>query len=265
MNKFKAIFIDSFWEIRAGKMLYIYAVVALLTAFVMALIPSIEIGGQSILNGEMIGESVIGGMSGMFFEQFIGFMIFLIYLGTAWLIPAFLKKGRIELSLSKPISRLSLLTQKYLSLYLVSILILTIVSIIVWVVLSFRLDNFDTGIFVSLTAGYIEFFVIFSIIFAFGVITRSGAFALMAYFLVKIVSGLLASREMAYNFVEEGTLTYFLDTLYHILPKFKDMNKSLMAFIADDPFIDYYPIWSTLLFAILLYSITAWVFQKRDY
>lgn len=265
MNKFKAILIDSFWEIRAGKMLYIYAAVALFTAFIMVLIPSIEINGQSILNGEVISEGIIGGMSGMFFDQFIGFMIFLIYLGTAWLIPAFLKKGRVELSLSKPISRLNLLTQKYLSLYLISILILTIVSVFIWVALSFRLDNFDTGIFVSLTAGYIEFLVIFSIIFAFGVITRSGAFALMSYFLIKIVSGLLASREIVYGFVEEGALTYFLDTLYHTLPKFQDMNKSLMAYIADDPRIDFYPVWSTLLFALFLYGITAWVFQKRDY
>jgi len=251
MNKFKAILIDSFWEIRAGKMLYIYAVVALFTAFVMAIVPSIKIGGEDILSSDMIGEGVIGGISGMFFEQFIGFMIFLIY--------------RIELSLSKPISRLNLLTNKYLSLYLISIIILTVVSITIWLVLSFRIDNFDTGIFSSLLAGYIEYFVIFSIIFAFGVITRSGAFALMAYFLVKIVSGLLASREMVYSFVEEGTLTYFLDTLYHILPKFQDMNKSLMAYIADDPNIAYYPIWSTLLFAIVLYGLTAWVFQKRDY
>lgn len=265
MNKFKAIFIDSFWEICAGKMLYIYSAVALFMAFIMILFPSIKIDGQSILNGEVIGEGIIGGMSGMFFDQFIGFMIFLIYLGTAWLIPAFLKKGRIELSLSKPISRINLLTQKYISLYSLSMLILTITSITLWVVLSFRLDNFDTGIFASLTAGYIEYFVIFSIIFAFGVITRSGAFALMSYFLIKIVSGLLASREMVYGFVEEGTLTYFLDTLYYILPKFQDMNKSLMAFIADDPGIDYSPILSTLLFALVLYGLTAWVFQKRDY
>ncbi|MCP4703688.1 MAG: hypothetical protein GY865_03680 [candidate division Zixibacteria bacterium] len=265
MNKFKAIFIDSFWEIRAGKMLYIYSAVALFTAFLAAIIPSIEIGGQDILNSEMIGKGVIGGMSGMFFEQLIGFMIFLIYLGTAWLIPAFLKKGRIELSLSKPISRVNFLTMKFTALYLISILILTAVSVTIWLVLSFRLDNFDNGIFSSLLAGYVEFFIIFSIIFAFGVIIRSGAFALMSYFLIKIVSGLLASREMVYNFVEEGILTYILDTLYHILPKFQDMSESLMMFIANDHQINYYPIWSTLLFAIFLIGITSLVFQKRDY
>lgn len=265
MNKFRAIFIDTFWEIRSGKMLYIYGAVALFTAFMLAIIPEIKIGGEDIFGSEMIGEGIIGGISGMFFEQFIGFMIFLIYLGTAWLIPAFLKKGRVELALSKPIDRKSMLTQKYISLYFISILIMTVVSIIIWLVLSIRIDNFDTGIFSSLSAGYVEFFVIFSIIFAFGVITRSGAFALMSYFLVKIVSGLLASREIVYNFVNEGPLTYLLDTLYYILPKFKDMNESLKNFIADNPNIDYFPIWSTLLFALVLYAVTAWVFQKRDY
>jgi len=265
VNKFKALFVDSFWEIRAGKMLYIYGAVTLFTAFLMAIIPEIKIGGEDIFNSDMVGEGVIGGISGMFFEQFIGFMIFLIYLGTAWLIPAFMKKGRIELSLSKPLSRINLLSMKYISLYLISIIILTLVSITVWIVLSLRIDNFDGGIFTSLIAGYVEFFVIFSIIFAFGVITRSGSFALMSYFLMKIVSGLLASREVVYSFVEEGPVTYMLETLYHIFPKFKDMNTSLMAYIGNEPNIDYYPIWSTLLFAVVLYAITSWVFQKRDY
>ena len=68
----------------------------------------------------------------------------------------------------------------------------------------------------------------------------------MSYFLMKIVSGLLASREVVYGFVEEGPVTYLLDTLYHIFPKFQDMNRSLMAYIGNEPNIDYYPIWSTL-------------------
>ncbi|MFH2036743.1 MAG: hypothetical protein ABIJ45_10100 [Candidatus Zixiibacteriota bacterium] len=265
MNKFKAILIDSFWEIRAGKMLYIYAAVTLFTALIMAIIPEIQVGGEDILNSGIIGDSLIGGVAGMFYDKFIGFMIFLIYLGTTWLIPSFLKKGRVELALSKPIGRINLLSMKFFSLYLLSILILTLVSLVVWAVLSMRLDSFTAGIFPSLLAAYAEFFVIFAIIFAFGVITRSGAFALMSYFILKIVTGLLAAREIAFEAIGKSVLTTILDTLYHILPKFIDMNESLMLYIAGDPNVDYYPIWSTILFAVLIYAITVWVFQKRDY
>jgi ABC-type transport system involved in multi-copper enzyme maturation permease subunit len=265
MNKFTAILYDTLLEIRSGKMLYIYGVVTFFMVVIIALVPSIQIGGEQIFESGMFADSLISGASSIFFDKFLGFIVFLMYLGTAWLIPSFLKKGRIELTLSKPISRFSLLSMKFIAVYLIMITLLAIIALIIWLMLSIRLESFSVNLFAGLISAFTEYLVIFTIIFALGVITRSGAFSLMGYFVLKIVAGLLVSREIAYNFIGDSVWKTIIDTLYHILPKFSEMSDSFTALVEGTARVDYYPIYSTLAFTAALYLITLLVFQKRDY
>jgi ABC-type transport system involved in multi-copper enzyme maturation permease subunit len=264
MNKFKAIFLDSLLEIKSSKMLYLYGIITLFMSLIILIIPNIDIDGQGIFGGEELVDSMASGAAAMFFSGFLGFMVFLIYLGSAWLMPSFLRKGRIELALSKPIGRINLLSMKFISVYLIKTGILTIVALIIWLVLALRLELPHGSMMAGLIAAWIDFLVIYGIIFSLGVLTRSGAFALMGYFILKVVAGLLASRDVVSTFFEDSLITTIIDGLYHILPKFGEMSESLNDLVSGDP-VEYYPIISTIGFTIVLYLITLLVFKKRDY
>lgn len=265
MPKFSAILYDSFIEIKSGKMLYIFGAVAFLVMLIILVIPSISIQSDDFDGGSAFADNLIGGAAGIFFDKFLGFMVFLMYLGTAWLIPSFLKRGRIELLLSKPISRMKLLSYKFISVYLIMAAILFITAVILWIALSLRLASIPAGLPAVLLSAFTEYLVIFAIIFALGIFTRSGAFALMGYFILKIVSGLLVSREIVYGFFDNTVIRTILDILYHILPKFSEMTENLEGLVTGDSYISIYPIISTLGFGLILFIITLLVFQKRDY
>jgi len=171
MNKFKAVFLDSLLEIRSRKIIYIYGIVTVFLVLVFALIPSFQIQGENLFEGDIISDSLMGRILSHFFDGFIGFAIFLMVFGSAFLVPSYLGKGRIELTLSKPISRWNLLTMKFISIYLIHIVILLLMTFLLWLTISIRLSSFDWLILLGTLFSFVHFLFIYSFVFAVGVPT----------------------------------------------------------------------------------------------
>jgi len=265
MNKFLAILYDSLLEIKSGKILYLYGIVVVFLIVLFALLPNVNFMGTDILDDDFLTPDMVAKGLGYFFDGYWGFVIFLMVFGTAWLMPSYLSKGRIELALSKPIDRLSLLSMKFVSVYLIKLAILTVMSVLVWLVISLKVGMFVWTFFYGLFFSYVIFLCIFAIVFFFGVLSRSGALSVMGYFVISFSAGMLSGREMVYGFLGDSVWKTVLDVLYTILPKFSEMDANYVALMTGEGLINGYAIWTTLAFAVVIYLVTLLVFNRRDY
>ncbi|UCD17067.1 MAG: hypothetical protein JSV44_11535 [Candidatus Zixiibacteriota bacterium] len=265
MNKFRAILYDSFLEIKSGKMLYLYGAVMLIMVLIFILVPSIKINGENLFESGILSPGMITRGMAHFFSGFWGFALFLMVFGSAWLLPAYLGKGRIELTLSKPISRMKLLSMKFATVFLVKISILALMSIIIWLAIALRLGAFSMQFFFGLFFSFLVFANIYALVFFIGVLSRSGALAVMGYFVIKFSTDLLAGRELVYGFLGDSSWKTVLDTAYQILPKIGEMDDNYISLISGDGFTNTYAIWTTLAFSAIIFLLTLLIFHRRDY
>lgn len=265
MHKFNAIFLDSLLEIKSRKIIYIYAAITLFMVLLFGLMPSIQIQGQNLFESGDESNVLLDNMLAHFFDGFIGFVIFLMVFGSAFLIPSYLGKGRVELMFSKPIGRWKLLTLKFVSIYLINIIILVLMVLLIWLTVSLRVGNISWGILFGSMFAFVHFLFILIFVFSIGALTRSGAIAIMAYFIIRFASGLLEGREAVYNFLGETVWTKILDWMYYIFPKFGEVGANYVSLMNGDGFINFFSIYTTLIFCAVIYGATLYLISRRDY
>lgn len=265
MHSFAAILRDTFLEIRDRKVFYVYWALAALMVLVTLVIPDFKINGNELLKGnaippEMISEGMARYISGLF-----GFFVFLLVFGSAGLVPAFLQKGRIELSLSKPISRYRLVLMKFAAIYVLMAVILAGTVTLIWLASSFRLGQFEATYIWGLVIYLVQFLFIYSLVFCLGIVSNSGAAAIMGYFIVRIGTDLLAGRKAIYPLIGDSIWRKILDGLYHILPKYGEIADNSVPLMGGKEMISSYPIYSTFGISIVVILIALLVFNRRDY
>lgn len=265
MAKFSAILLDSYLEIKARKFFWVYWAVTVVMILVFAFIPNMEINGQNLLEGGELSKEMVSQAIAFFFNGFFGFMIFLMVFGSAGLIPAFSSKGRIELSLSKPIGRFKLMLMKFFSVYLIMSLIFVIACTLIYIVMSIQAGIYTRYFFYGLGLELIRFLIVYAILFFLGAAFKSTAASIMGYFTIWFVTGLLSGREVVYQLLTSKIWKTILDTAYHILPKFDGIALNLMSVLRGQGIEDYYPIWSSLLFGIVALLLGLLIFNRRDY
>ncbi len=264
MRKFAAVLYDSMLEIIHRKMLYLYGAVTVLITLIFILVPSVSIDGHSVIDNNPTAQSFVSTLIAQLFSKYMGFAMFLMVFGAAGLLPSYLNKGRVELNLSKPISRIKLLLMKFCSVYLIMIAVMVLMCLPLWLVLSFRLDGPIWTFFPGLLVGCIEFLVIYSIVFILGLVSSSTAVAIIGYFALSIATGLLAKREFAYGFLGKAWQVAF-DTIYHILPKMDQIADNTTSLILNEGLTNFYAVWSSVLFAAVMILLAVFIFLKKDY
>jgi ABC-type transport system involved in multi-copper enzyme maturation permease subunit len=200
-----------------------------------------------------------------FFDGFFGFLIFLMVFGSAGLVPSYLRKGRVELNLSKPVGRPLLISLRFVSVYLVMTVILIVVATLVWLTIGMRSGFFMWRYFYGLGLAAFQFLIIYAIVFFLGIMTHSAAAGIMGYFMLRIAAGLLAGRAVIYPLLGDSIWKTILDSLYHVLPKIGETSANFLSLLGGQGLGDLYPLWSSLLFALALFVLALWIFQRRDY
>jgi len=251
--------------VRDRKIFYLYWLVTLITLLVFALSPNLKVNGTDLFGSVATSPEMIANIQSMFFDQFFGFMLFLMVFGSAGLLPSFLGKGRIELSLSKPVDRYRLLSMKFLAVFLIMCGILIVSTTIIWGVMSFRIGVVSGYFFYGLLFACLEFLAIYAIVFFFGALAQSTVVAIMGYFIVRVGADLLANREVVYQFLGDSVWKTILDTAYHVLPKIGEMSDNFGSIMQGHGLVKTYPIYSTLGISLVIFLIGLLFFRYRDY
>jgi ABC-type transport system involved in multi-copper enzyme maturation permease subunit len=270
MNATLALIRDTFREAFARRIFWgFFGCCTALLLFLMFLSRlEVNVGGSA--------TSVFGGASPDQVASVLGtqsiIAMLLYYAGTALavfasagLVSAMFEPGRIELLLSKPLSRTHLLLGRYLGNVLVvaaNILYLVFGS---WLILGLKSGVWSPGFLLSSFFTILNFGVLLTVIVLVGVLWDSSAVAIMVTFALMIVTPIVAQVSTMEGLISSESSRAVLRGLYYTLPKTSDLSVMIRHMILHQPLESWMPVWSTALFGAAVLGLGLWRFNRRTF
>jgi ABC-type transport system involved in multi-copper enzyme maturation permease subunit len=210
---------------------------------------------------EKLVRGVYGGIAAYLYVWGMVIAVF----ASAGLIPSVLEPGRIELLLSKPISRTHILLGRYAGNVLVISCNVTYLVLGVWLIFGFKTGIWDSRFLISIATTIFIFAVLLTVVVLVGVVFESAALATMVAVALMIMSAILAQTSTMLKLLSSEWSRDVWRTLYYTFPKVYDMGRMTLDAISDRAFIGYMPIWSSALFGAVMLGAALVIFSRRDF
>ncbi len=184
---------------------------------------------------------------------------------SAGLVAAVFEPGRIELLLSKPVSRTHLLLGRYAGNVLVvaaNIIYLVAGS---WIIFGVKTSVWGAGFLVSSLCTIFIFSVLLAVLVLVGVLWDSSAVAIMVTFAIMIITPILAQKATIERLLSSEWSRNVVRVLYYVLPKTSDVSVIIRHLILNQPVESWMPVWSTALFGAVVLGLGLWRFQRRSF
>jgi ABC-type transport system involved in multi-copper enzyme maturation permease subunit len=182
-------------------------------------------------------------------------------------IPSMVEKGNIDVLLSKPISRIKIILGKFAGG--VALIFISLVYLLgfVWIILSSKSGFWHFPFLSSILWLTLSFAVIYSLIILIGLLTNSTILSiLIGMLLTFILSPVLFAREqIIFPLTDSSVVKFIFNFLYYILPKPSDLNSISSAIITGEPVASWQPVITSVLFMLVMLSLSILYFRKKDY
>jgi ABC-type transport system involved in multi-copper enzyme maturation permease subunit len=184
---------------------------------------------------------------------------------SAGLISAVFEPGRIELLLSKPVSRTHLLLGRYvgnLAVVAANIVYLVLGS---WVIFGVKTGVWGIGFVFSSLFTIFVFAVLLALIALVGVLWESAAVAIMVTFAIMIITPIVAQKNTIERLLSSEWSRDVVRVLYYALPKTSDISVIVRDLIRNQPVQSWMPVWSTAIFGVVVLAAALWRFDRRSF
>lgn len=209
---------------------------------------------------------------------------------TAFFIPNMIRKGSVDLLISKPIGRSELLVYKYVGGLTFIFLVSAVTVGGVWIALGLRSGIWDPAFLVVIPTLTFTFAILYAVSTLAAVVTRSPIVAILlsvgfAVFLylvgqVKTVFDAFKASDQMRKELPDWSFT-LVDTLNNVLPRYKDLDKLTTKLLSAGTLtgaelrertldVLEYPSWAgtfgvSLAFIAVMLLLSCWRFSRRDY
>jgi ABC-2 type transport system permease protein len=191
--------------------------------------------------------------------------MFLAVFASAGLIPSVLEPGRIELLLSKPLSRTHILLGRFAGNVLVITSNVAFLVLGVWTILGVKTGIWSPAFLLSIASTVFIFAVLLSVVVLIGVLFESAALSTMVSVALMIISPILAQTSMMMRLLSSEWSRNVWRTLYYALPKVYDVGRMTLNAIQSRTFDGYMPIWTSALFGVVVLAAAIAIFARRDF
>ncbi len=263
------LFKDTLAELFDKKTVYLFFVITFLSILMTLFSGSFEMTINGVDQGLGIDELGIDVDTPLLkgIASLMSLLTFLAVMLSAGIIPNMFIKGRADYFLAKPLSRSSLLLKKFLSVWVVYGLLITLCGFSCYLVGALVHSVFNNLIFLLIGAVFVKLFIWLSISFFVGIFTGKTVSTIMFLFLTWMIqSGLsmLYSTQMVAGFGYEA-FGKFLDYCYYLLPKMSEMSTLVdkVAFLSGS--FNSYILYSTVGFAFAMLYFTLALFKRKNY
>jgi ABC-type transport system involved in multi-copper enzyme maturation permease subunit len=184
---------------------------------------------------------------------------------SAGLTPSVLEPGRIELLVSKPLSRWHILLGRYVGNLLVVLCNTVYLVIGVWLILGWKTGIWSPAFLLAIPTTTFIFAVLLAVVVLVGVLFDSTALSIMVTIGLLIISLILAAKDTMMKLLSSEWSRRLWLALYYILPKVYDLGRITLNAIMDHTFSGWMPIWSSALFAAVMLASALYVFSRRSF
>lgn len=193
------------------------------------------------------------------------FGMFLAVFASAGLIPSVLEPGRIELLLSKPLSRSHILLGRYAGNVLVVSCNVAYLVLGVWLIFGAKTGIWSSRFLIAIATTIFVFAVLLTVVVLIGVLFESAALATMITVGLMIVSPILAQTSTMMKLLSSEWSRQIWRTLYYTFPKIYDMGAFTQNVIRNSPAEWIMPVATSAVFAVVVLGAALVVFARRDF
>jgi ABC-type transport system involved in multi-copper enzyme maturation permease subunit len=184
---------------------------------------------------------------------------------SAGLVAAVFEPGRIELLLSKPVSRTHLLLGRYVGNVLVVAANVVYLVAGSWMIFGLKTGVWGYGFPLSSLCTIFTFSVLLAVIVLIGVLWDSSAIAIMVTFAIMIITPILQQRRTIERLLSSEWSRDVLHFFYYVLPKTSEISQIIWKINLRQPIDSWMPVWSTAIFGIVVLAAGLWRFQRRTF
>lgn len=227
---------------------------------------AVKFFGQEVTGGQGVELSavvdvVLGAVSVFLFTAGLVFSVF----ASAGLIPVVFEPGRIELLLSKPLSRTELLLGRFVGTLLVIACNLLYLVFGVWAILGLKTGIWKSGFLVSSMLAIYAFGVLLTVVLLVAVLSESAVLATMVTYFVMLLSVIFSRHEQIAPYFNSQWPRDLLEFLYYVFPKLYGMgNMARLAFLGRD-MESWMPAATSGVFAAVMLAASLWICRGKDY
>lgn len=184
---------------------------------------------------------------------------------SAGLISAVFEPGRIELLLSKPVTRYHILLGRYAGNVLVVACNLFYLIFAIWIIFGVKTDVWHAGfLFAGLSALFV-FSVLLTVSLLVGVLWESAAVSIIATFGVMVISLIVAAKSTWERLLSSEWSRDVVRGLYYALPRIYDIGHINNDLIKSQPVTDWAAVWTTGAFGVVMLAASLYFFSRRDF
>jgi ABC-type transport system involved in multi-copper enzyme maturation permease subunit len=219
-------------------------------------------------NRRMVGvdvDRIVRGVYGGIATFLYTWGMFLAVFASAGLIPSVLEPGRIELLVSKPVSRTHILLGRYAGNLLVVSCNVIFLVLGIWTILGVKTGIWSPMFLISIATTVFIFAVLLAVVVLVGVLFESAALATMVTVAMMIMSPILAQTGLMMRLLSSEWSREIWRTLYYSLPKVYDLGTMTLNAIQSRSFNGFMPIWTSAVFGAVVLSAALVVFSRRDF
>lgn len=191
--------------------------------------------------------------------------IFLSLFATSSLMPTMLQSGFVDIFLSKPVSRFQIISGRFLGSTLIVALNIFYLVLFSGLVLAIKTGIWNWGFLGAGLIIVLSFTVLFSLMTVLSMVSKNGPLSLMVTYLILFFSPLLLARDQIYALLSSKYYGYLFDGLYYILPKTAELGELTQKIARGVEINSWMPLWSSLLFALCMFLVSAYIFQKKNF
>lgn len=190
--------------------------------------------------------------------------ILLALFATAPLIGSLLERGRVDLVLSKPIGRMTLLGSHLLGILTVVFALALYLMGMVWLIMSIKTGVWNFHFLTCVAMVLIMFTIMYSVVLFIGVSTKSTALSLIVTYGLIFCSLIFLGKDTIAPQINMPWRQLFLG-FYHVLPNFAEVTVPVVQLAGGEPVESWYALISSAVFGVVMYALAAIRFARRDF
>ena len=266
-------------ETISKKIFLTFFILSTLFIILIAFALNVKVGGvDSKILLDFFGQNMNGNKGDNLFDpkEILGYVqtgiaiavffisIFFSLFATAGIFPNFLKKGSIDLIISKPISRERIFLERYFgTLTIVGINIFYTV-ILSWVVLSLKFEIWNYNFLFAGLIIFVFFSILFSLLSLVSVATRNTAISLLiVYFTIFILSPILAGLQQ-FALLDGTYYKSIIRIVHFILPKISETVVIIKNVIMSENY-SAAPLLSSFIIGFIAVLLSIGIFKRVDF
>ncbi len=206
-------------------------------------------------------KGVYGGIATFLYTWGMALSVF----ASSGLIPSVLEPGRIELILSKPVSRVHILMGRFVGNVAVVALNTAYLVVGVWIIFGLKTGIWGPQFLYAIATTVFIFAVLLAVVVLIGVLFESAALATMITVGLMIISPILAQTSTMMRLLSSEASRTTWRVIYQILPKVYDIGRLTLDLVRSQKIEGLMPIYSSAIFGVAVLSAAVYFFNRRDF